>query len=364
MNQFAATFFTNMLYNGTTAFAVGFNIPAGVQAAMSANGYQFTSNATAQPKQVASALASLLSNFNPSNSTMQKIMSYPGQAVQVVNNYEVQFNLIQPYSFFLLVMASPGDLLTDPAFVNQHGGVQPNNASTYMNTHTMSTGPYEVETYVPSEYVTFQANQNYWAAKLPASQSNIMLTPPHIPVIITQYFNGAISQVLQGFENNQAALLQGPPTPALSIAPSYLSGLMSNPGLNVTAYPNAPAFAYLMAPLDTQKYPTNITAVRQAIVHAVNISQLIQSVAAGYAEPYVGPIPPGDAYYNPSNLSIYSYNPSLSIQLLTGAGFAVSLPNGTTINSSGKSIPTLLFSYTSGDAAQLKLAQEMQIDLS
>jgi len=364
MNQFAATFFTNMLYNGTTAFAVGYNIPAGVQAAMAANGYQFSSNVTAQPAEVATALASLLSNFNPANSTIQSIMSYPGQAVQVVNNYQVQFNLIQPYSDFLLVMASPGALITDPSFVDQNGGVQPNNASTYMNTHTMSTGPYEVKNYVPSEYVTFVANPNYWAAKLPPSQSNIMLTPPHIPVVITQYFNGAISQVLQGFENNQAALLQGPPTPALSIAPSYLSSLMSYPGINVTAYPNAPTFAYLMAPLDTQKYPTNITAVRQAIVHAVNITQLIQSVAAGYAEPYVGPIPPGDAYYNPGNLSVYAYDPTLSIQLLTGAGFAVTLPNGTTINSSGKTIPSLIFSYTSGDAAQLKLAQEMQIDLA
>jgi peptide/nickel transport system substrate-binding protein len=363
MNQFAATFFTNTLYNGTTALNTGYNIPAGVQNAMTANGYTFTSNVTAQPQQVATDLASLLSNFNPSNSTIQSIMAYPGQAVQVISNYEVQFNLIQPYSDFLLILASPGALLTDPGYVNQNGGVQPNTANTYMNTHTMSTGPYEVESYVQSEYVTFVANPNYWAAKLPASQSNIMLTPPHIPVVITQYFNGAISQVLQGFENNQAALLQGPPTPALSIAPSYLAGLASHPGINITAYPSAPKFAYLMAALDTQKYPTNITAVRQAIVHAVNITQLIQSVAEGYAQPYVGPIPPGDAYYNPGNLSVYSYDPELSIQLLSGAGFAVNLPNGTTVNSGGVTPPSLLFSYTSGDAAQLKLAQEMQIDL-
>lgn len=364
MNQFAATFFTNTLYNGTTAYADGVNIPAGVQNAMAANGYTFTSNMTAQPAQVASDLATLLSNFNTANTTIQNIMSYPGQAVQVVNNYEVQFNLIQPYSFFQLILASPGALLTDPAYVNQNGGVQVNNESTFMNTHTMSTGPYEVETYVPSEYVTFQANSNYWAAKIPANESNIMLTPPHIPVVITQYFNGAVSEVLQGFENNQAAFIQGPPTPTLSIPPSYLESLRTTPGVNVTEYPNAPTFAYLMAPLDTQKYPTNITAFRQAIVHAVNISQLIQSVAAGYAEPYVGPIPPGDAYYNPENLTVYGYNPEESIQLLTSAGFAVSLPNGTTINSSGKTIPSLLFSYTSGDAAQLKLSQEMQIDLA
>ncbi len=364
MNQYAATFFTNMLYNGTTAYAEGVNIPAGVQNAMSANGYQFTTNVTAQPTQVATDLAALLSNFNTANTTIQNIMSYPGQAVQVINNYEIEFNLIQPYNFFQLVLASPGALITDPAYVNANGGVTINNESTFMNTHTMSTGPYEVKNYVPSEYVTFVANPNYWAAKLPASQSNIMLTPPHIPVVITQYFNGAVSQVLQGFENNQAGIIQGPPTPALAVAPSYLSSLEGYPGVNITGYPNAPTFAYLMAPLDTQKYPTNITAVRQAIVHAVNISQLIQSVAAGYAKPYVGPIPPGDAYYNPGNLSVYAYDPTESIQLLTGAGFAVSLPNGTTVNPSGKTIPTLLFSYTSGDAAQLKLSQEMQIDLA
>jgi len=120
MNQFGATYYTNTLYNGTTAFAVGYNIPYGLTAALQANGYSFSNtNSTLQAKQVAGALSAILSNFQPSNSTIQKIMSYPDQAVHVLNNTDVVFNLINPYKYFLDIAGSPGALITDPSFVDK-----------------------------------------------------------------------------------------------------------------------------------------------------------------------------------------------------------------------------------------------------
>jgi peptide/nickel transport system substrate-binding protein len=362
MNQLGASFFTNILYNGTTAFSAGYNLPSGVVAAMTANGYKFSqTNSTLQAQQAASALATMLSKFNPSNSTIQKIIAYPHQAVQVVSNYVVRFNLIQPYRLFLYVMASPGTLIADPGYINQNGGVSPNSQNSFMNTHSMGSGPYITRSYTPGEVLVFQANPNYWAAKLSASETNVMLTPPHIHVIITQYFNGGTSQMVQGFENNQAGMIQGPPLPSINLAPSFLPSLSQMVGINITAYPGAPKFAFLMAALDTQKYPTNITNFRLAVAHAVNVSQIIQTVLSGYGQPYVGPIPPGLPYYNPTKLPQYRFDPELSIQLLSKLGFSLNLPNGTVINPNGKQVPTLIFGYTAGDAAQEKLVQEMQI---
>ena len=274
----------------------------------------------------------------------------------VTGNYQVVFNLLNPYRFFQQVMAVPGAVMVDPTFVDENGGVQPNAQNTYVNTHTMSTAPYYVKNYVASEFITMQENPNYWAAKLPASQSNIMLTPPHIPTIIVQYVTQS-SSIVQGIESNQAQVTEGPPIPAL--APSFLQSLSQYPGIKVESLPNAPTFNFLMITLDTQKYPYNMTDFRVALADAINYPEIFSSVALQYGKAYVGPISPGLAYYNPDNLSPYSYNPNTSIKLLKALGFTLSLPNGTTINPGGtKFSPTL--SYITSDTAEIKVAQLVQ----
>lgn len=361
MGQIGAFYFTSTLYNGTTAFATSYSIPDGAAAALRAGGYTIsTTNATLAAKQSATDLSIVLSHFSASNTTIQKIMSYPNQAIEVTTNYGVVFNLLNPYRFFLQVMAVPGAGMVDPAFVDANGGVQPNAQNTYVNTHTMSTGPYYVKNNVASEYVTMQANPNYWAAKLAPSDTNVMLTPPHIPTIIIQYVTQA-SSFVQGIQSNQAQLTEGPPIPAL--APSFLQSLATSPGVRVVSLPNAPTFNFLMMTLDTQKYPYNVTNFRVAIADAVNYSQIYSTVALQYGKPYVGPISPGLAYYNPTNLSPYSFNPRASIGLLKSLGFTLNLPNGTVFNPNGKKFsPTL--SYISSDTAQVKIAQEVQAMLA
>ena len=357
MQQIGAFYFTSTLYNGTTAFATSYALPDGVAGALTAGGFSISStNATLAAKQTASDLALVLSNFNPSNSTIQKIMSYPDQAIVVTGNYQVVFNLLYPYRFFLQVMAVPGAGMVDPAFVDENGGVQPNAQNTFVNTHTMSTAPYYVKNYVASEYVTMQANPNYWAAKLPTSETNIMLTLPRIPTITIEYVTQS-SSLVQGIESNQAQLTEGPPIPAL--APSFLQSLAQFPGIKVVSLPNAPTFNFLMITLDTQKYPYNITNFRVALADAVNYSEIQSTVALQYGKPYVGPISPGLAYYNPENLPPYSFNPNTSITLLKNLGFALNLPNGTVINPNGVKV-TLSLSYISGDTAQVKIAQLVQ----
>jgi len=358
MNQVGASWFVNTLYNVTAATAYGYALPYGIDNALAANGYHLSStNMTLRWSQAAKDLAAILSHFNPSNSTVQAIMSYPNQAVRVVNNYEVSFNLLYSYRSFLEVLASPSPTAVDPGFVDANGGVQPNSQNIYLNTHSMGTAPYFVKSYTPGEVMVLQKNPNYWAAKLPASQSNVMLTPPHIPVIVIQYAIEA-SQMIEGISDNRASLVEGPPIPALS--PVYLASLSSVPGVKVVSFPQAAKFTILMITLDTQKYPYNITNFRLALAHAINYSEIFSSVTGPYAVPYVGPISPGLPYYNPGNLPPYNYDPALSINLLKQLGFQLSLTNGTTINPSGPIFsPTL--SYANDDPAELKIAQEMQV---
>jgi peptide/nickel transport system substrate-binding protein len=360
MNQVGASFFSNILFNGTTAFAAGgYNVPDGAIQALESAGYTFSAtNATLAQQQAGRALASILSNFNPSNSTIQTIMAYSPQAVTVNGTYGVVFNLVNPYVDFLQVLASLPATMIDPAFVDANGGVAVGQPNTYVNIHSMGTGPYEIASYVSGNVLTMDANPNYWAAKLSSSQTNVMLTPPHISVVIIEY-TSSVSTEISDLESNNAQLIVGPPIPG--IFPQQLSGLAATPGVVVVNNATAPKFNFLMAALDTQQYPYNITLFRQALAHAVNISQILQTVAMGYASSFVGPISPGLAYYNPANLPVYSYDPNLAISLLSQAGFKVSLPNGTTVNPSGTTIPSLTLYYVNVDDAQTKIAEELQI---
>src|SRR5579872_737928 len=82
MNQIGGSFFSSLLYNATSAFSSGYVLPTGADAALVAGGYQLsTTNSTLRQIQASTDLAALLSHFNPSNSTIQKIMSYSNQSV-------------------------------------------------------------------------------------------------------------------------------------------------------------------------------------------------------------------------------------------------------------------------------------------
>lgn len=358
MNQIGASFFSSLLYNAGAAFSTGYVLPQGVDKALASAGYVLsTTNSTLRQQQAAVDLAEILSHFDSSNATIQKIMSYPNQAVVVVNSSSVQFNLVNPYSNFPFAVASTGGGQVDPAFVDANGGVQANAPNSYVNFHDMSTGPYYIKNYVQAEYLTLNEDPNYWATKLSPSQQNVMLTVPHISVVIIQYSSQA-SQVVQGIQNNVGALIAGPPIPAL--APTYMPSLENQPGIKVVSLPNAPTYSFPVTAMNTQKYPTNVTNFRLALVHAINYSEIISSVAQGFGQQMVGPISPGLPYYNPANLPPYSFDDSLSVRLLAQAGFRVDLPNGTAVNPSGKTIPPINIIYWNADPIEVKVTQEMQ----
>ena len=104
---------------------------------------------------------------------------------------------------------------------------------------------------------------------------------------------------------------------------------------NFGAGPNTEMFA-----MNTQRFPTNNTDFRLAVVHAINYTQLLDASytfnGTVYGQTFLGPLTPEwGKYYNPDNLSLYSYNISLASGDLNQAGlqenFSVTLPNGTVI---------------------------------
>ncbi len=306
----------------------------------------------------ANALAYVLSNFNVQNATIQKMMSYPDQAVVVLGPYEVEINLIHPYMYFLLDIASWWGAMVPPAYVDAHGGVQVNSPNSYLCQYGMpGTGPYEIQsvTGTPGEFteIVLTLNPpNYWGNKYPPGSLPVLDQPGHIQTIVLKISESHTDRV-ELFAENQAQLsyVSSPFLDQVYSAWSPYNQYLPPTAIIHIDWDLTPE-CIMMLSMNTQRWPTNITDFRLAIEHAINYtallytyySPLLNTTLATY---YLGPFTPlNPALYNPDHLPFYSYNPNLAIEYLNESGwegdFYTVLPNGTVIgNPSGQKLPSI-----------------------
>jgi len=208
------------------------------------------------------------------------------------------------------------------------------------------TGPYVVTDVAPNEYVEFSQNPNYWGRSLNSSEiaSNPYLDPGHVNNVIVYYKTDDVSRYTDLATNAaQIATIQSTDWPLVQTNP------------NKYAYFTMPAqnMLFVGVSLNTERYPTNITAVRQAIVHAINYTDINQEVFFGALSPMLGQeYPVWKQFYDLGNLTPYTYNMTLATQDLSAANINVS------------SLPTLQFNVISGCISCISTAQIIQADLS
>jgi peptide/nickel transport system substrate-binding protein len=339
-------------------------IPWGIDSAIQAvTGLQAVSN----PNVTEEVLNNVLSHFNPSNQTIQKIMGYPNQAYVVLGPMTFEINLLVHYRFFLVDTTSWWGAVVDPAYVDAHGGVQANTPNSYFDANSgPGTGPYEIRS-IGAELsdVVLQPNPNYWA--LSAKNVPEPAEPPHIPIIVINYNLEQTTQI-QDFANNIAQI-------SFVSSPSYFEQMYSSYKYN-HYYSFDQIFhdlglgtglSYLS--MNTQIYPTNNTDFRLAIVHAINYTQVLSESygfnSTVYGANYVGPITPlFPGYYNPGDLPIYSYDLNLAAYYLNLAGqqehFSVTLPNGSILgDASAPQLSTLTIDYITPETPLTQLQLEI-----
>jgi len=345
MNQgIVALNYIYLTVNTTTPTITGLTLPWGLlDAVQSATGLPTTTNY----KLAETVLNNMLSNFDPNNATIQKIMSYPDQAYVVTGPMTFTINLIKPYSppYFLSNIAQWWAAILDPVYIDAHGGVQANTPNSYFNLNGgPGTGPYYIAS-IGTGFSTFvlKANPTYWG--LHATNIPPVLQPAHIPVIVINY-GLSTSQKSEAFATNQAQIswvdfpLLGQAWDAYGYKQyATFSQVFDNFG----AGPNTSYFS-----LNPGKYPTSNNDFRLAVVHAINYTQMLDESytfnGTVYAQNYLGPLSqPWGKYYNPDNLPLYSYDIPLAINYMNQAGqqehFSLTLPNGTVIGDT--SAPTL-----------------------
>jgi ABC-type transport system substrate-binding protein len=162
-------------------------------------------------------------------------------------------------------------------------------------------------------YVKFTQNPNYWGRNLTEAQiaANPMLDPGHVKTVIVY---AKLDDVARYTDLSTGAAQM------VAIRTGDWNLIQSNP--DKFSYLTLPAWSPLITaiPINTQTYPTNITDVRQAIVHAINYTDISQKAFFGQTSPWMGPeYPAWKDFYDLGNFTPYQYNITLAKQYLAKA---------------------------------------------
>ena len=271
---------------------------------------------------------------NPSPAALAD-MKESYQSFQVIDNLTIQLNLgygylDSNYTYLLASISAPNSDAVDPIWIDAHGGVAPSSVNDYLTTHTLGTGQYLLEDYntVEGGGYTLVPDSNYWGTAAAAAEpwdNNLQPANTTVDVIFQPTLDVTISDLLSGKVAEASFAYIGPSTITSLIGHS---NLVVQPLPIVVGSTSGAWWVYL----NQSVFPFNNLSVREAMAHAVNESQIIQQAFGGYAQSWVGPVPPGYPYYDPANLPPYPYNLTLAKQEIANSPCANNACKGTTLN--------------------------------
>lgn len=244
------------------------------------------------------------------------LMSNSSWPIYAPNANQIVFQLAAPFQWFPETQVIFTGLLYDTQFVLNHGGYgNITQVNPYFNLNPIpGTGPYDVSQVQENAYVEFTQNPTYWGKNLTQAQiqANPYLDPGHVKNVIiyaktddvARYADLASGQV-------QIASIETQDWPLIQQNPDKFG---------YSVLPNN-SMAFVGATMNTLRYPTNITAVREAIVRAINYSAISQQVFFNGLVPFMGPeYPSQQPYYDLGNLPPYQYNLTQAEQILNQSG--------------------------------------------
>ncbi len=253
------------------------------------------------------------------NAQLMSIMTNSSWPIYVNGPNEIVFNLKAPFLYFPQMWVQFTGLMFDTQYVLEHGGFgAPGAYNTYFNSNPIpGTGPYEVTNVVTNSYVQFQQNPTYWAKNWTSAQiaANPYMDPGHVKNVVVTVELDDVSRYVD--------LTSGTADIAPILSQDW-SSVVSNPQFSYFVMPNSAANIVALA-LNTQRYPTNNTDFRQAIVHAINYTavsdEAFLGTQGGGLTPMMGPeYPSFTQLYDLGNIAPYQYNTTLATADLTASG--------------------------------------------
>jgi peptide/nickel transport system substrate-binding protein len=252
----------------------------------------------------------------------------------------ITYQLTQPASYF------SGELTLPPFNPAPAASLDYLPASAQAAQHTISDGPYKVQTYVPTKKIVFVRNPAWNAATDPIRKAYVN------QINVTENGNQTTNQqILQ--TNTAAGGMEWDSFPPVESIPGLVNQMdHGSKNLNLgRTYSTNPYLVYNTVSPNNNKALGNVK-VRQALSFAINRAHLIQDFnGSTLSPPLTHVLPDGinGAQDVPKGYDLYPYNVTKAKSMLTAAGY----PNGL----------TLKFLYRPSSSASVKAFQTLQNDL-
>lgn len=214
------------------------------------------------------------------------------ESVEVISDFELIVHLPKPNAAFLTALTNSGNIIVPKEEVEGWGDDFGN--------HLIGTGPFMLKEFKYDNETILVKNEKYWAQ--------------------TPHLDGVTFKVITDINQNANALRTGEIDFSSGLSGEAVKiiredkniNLMETPGLHV-------AYIYF----NQVNGPTADKKVREALIKAVDIEQLVQGVYQyGEAQPASLPLPPGSWGYDESlESSVPKYDPEEAKKLLAEAGY-------------------------------------------
>ncbi|MGK7900564.1 MAG: ABC transporter substrate-binding protein [Hormoscilla sp.] len=250
--------------------------------------------------------------------------------VRKLDDKRVEFTVPQPFAPFLRntgVPILPAHALRESVYSYDSQG-NPKFLSTW-GTDTdpakiICNGPYTLESYVPSQRVTFRRNPYFWRQD---SEGN---SQPYIERVVWEIVESTDNAFLQ---------FRSGGLDSLSVSPEYFSLLKQEEARGkFTIYLGGPTLTttFLVFNLNQAKNQSgepfvdpvksswfNTKEFRQAVAYGIDRQKMINNVYRGLGEPQISPVYKQSPYYigAEQGLHVYEHDPQKAKELLRSAGF-------------------------------------------
>lgn len=258
------------------------------------------------------------------------------KSIDVVDKYTVDITLREQYAPLLAVLASwYGAQFISPAAIKSHD-VNGDQAQAWLRDHTVGTGPYTLESWVPENRVVLVRNPGYRLGWKPGQLERVVFTTIREP--------STLRQALEGGEVDIAE----------QISPSLIAPLKTSKAVTVNIkFSQAASWGQAMY-LNLVKPPFNNVNMRKALAYAIDYKRLAD-VWQGIGSLPSGPFPPtSKPWYSERAIVRYEYDLAKAREALSKAGMTMPIN------------PPMRFNllWQSGATAQRDMAQLVAEDWS
>jgi peptide/nickel transport system substrate-binding protein len=213
------------------------------------------------------------------------------ETISVIDQYTVRFTLLKPMPSFLRVLTVSTSGIVSKAYVEAHGGITPKQENAWMKSHTLGTGPFMLEEFVPNERLVLKRFDGYW--RDPAKSERITFLPvADVNTKILMLTTGEADIIDMEGRFSWYDELKAIPGVVVNEGQPRFNGDFVALNFNIDTKN--------MLPSDTipSDFFTDIN-VRYGFIYAFPYEQYMSTVHAHGNTRYIGPIPPGMLGDNP-----------------------------------------------------------------